>query len=146
MFENNSRYHLKKFQALPFNFNVTVLPENMENLGDLIRRRMNDVGISSKSELARRLGKSAAYVGDLINNTAKTKSGTYLPSPEVVGKLSEVLDVSESEILNAVGYMSSNESAAVPKPILEALAREGTLSPNDEILIAEFIARLKQTQ
>lgn len=114
-----------------------------EKLGDLIQRRMKEVGIKNKSELARRLGKSAAYVGDLINDTAKTKSGTYTPSQEVVTKLSEVLEISEAEILAALNYLSE-KPVAVPKPILQALAREGMLSERDELLIADFITRLKQ--
>lgn len=99
-----SRYYLKVFQAQTYDFSVKVIPKDMEKLGDLIRRRMGDVGIASKSELARRIGKSAAYVGDLINDTAKTKSGTYQPSPGVVSKLATVLEISELEILAAIGY------------------------------------------
>lgn len=40
----------------------------------------------------------------MANQTAPTKSGQYEPSPEVVAKLAKVLDVSEIEILKAIGY------------------------------------------
>lgn len=112
MLQNNSRQDLKNFQAQTYCFADKVKPQNMENLGDLIQRRMDAVGIASKSELARRIGKSSAYVGDLINSTAKTKSGTYLPSPEVVKKLSKVLNISDIEILESVGYVSSPKIAS----------------------------------
>jgi ribosome-binding protein aMBF1 (putative translation factor) len=108
MIKENSRYYLNKNQAQTYIFGAKVLPEMTETLGELIQRRMKDVGISSKSELARRIGKSEAYVGDLINDTGKTKSGSYKPSPEVVNKLSKTLEISEIEILNAIGYAPQN--------------------------------------
>lgn len=73
-----------------------------ETLGKLIQRRLNELKMS-KAELARRIGKSPAYVGDLANDTAKTKSGTYVPSAEVVDALAYHLQISREEILVTLG-------------------------------------------
>lgn len=110
MLKNNSRYYLTKNQALPFVFYNKVLPEMPEKLSDLIQRRMKDVGIPTKAELARQLGISSAYAGDLANGTGKTKDGSYMPSPELVAKLVKVLQVSENEILNAIGYATDSSN------------------------------------
>lgn len=77
-----------------------------ETLGELIKRRMKDLGIKNNSELGRMLKLSDAYIGDLVNDRGKTKSGTYKPRPATLAKLARVLRVSELEILNAVGYTS----------------------------------------
>ncbi|HRH45880.1 MAG TPA: helix-turn-helix transcriptional regulator, partial [Pyrinomonadaceae bacterium] len=122
MTKDFSRYYLKTNQARPYHFNVKVLPKMQETLGGLIQRRMKEVGISSKSELARLIGKSASYVGDLINNTGKTKSGTYKPSPEVVSALCFHLKVSENEILQAIGYKSSDNLQAEVEAFAQKLA------------------------
>ena len=144
MLQNNSRYHLRKNQAQPLANVSKVLPEMKETLGELIQRRMKDVGIPSKAELARRLGISSAYAGDLANDTGKTKEGTYMPSPELTSKLIEVLKVSENEVLSAIGYAEKTNGSSVPKPILEAIGSEGVLSDNDTVLVANFIKMLKQ--
>lgn len=75
-----------------------------ETLGSLIQRRLKELKMS-KAELARRIGKSPAYVGDLANDTAKTKSGTYVPSAEVVDALSFHLQISREEILVRLDYL-----------------------------------------
>lgn len=108
MFVKNSSYYLNKNQALALSYNVKLLPEMVEKLGDLIQRRMNEVGIKNKSELARLIGKSAAYAGDLINNTAKTKKGFYTPSKETIKALAKALQVDETEILTAMNYLPEN--------------------------------------
>ncbi|MBS1793613.1 MAG: helix-turn-helix domain-containing protein [Acidobacteria bacterium] len=81
-----------------------ILIDNVEqNLSELIQRRIKALNIS-KAELARRIGVSRSYIVNMANQTAPTKSGQYEPSPEVVAKLAKVLDVSEIEILKAIGY------------------------------------------
>lgn len=97
-----------------------VVPEYIymvETLGQLIQRRLTDLGMR-KSELARSLGVSATYVGDLANDTARTtKSGRYTPSPEMARKLARVLEVRLEEVLAAIGYLrprSATERASDP--------------------------------
>jgi transcriptional regulator with XRE-family HTH domain len=107
-----------------------------ETLGELITRRMRDLGIASKSELARLTGYSNAYIGDLINNTGKTKSGTYQPSPELVSKLAGVLKITEIEILATIGY-SSDGALVLPEEI-KVMDFDG-FDKEDLKDIAEFI-------
>lgn len=76
-----------------------------ETISELIQRRLTELDIK-KSELAKKAGVSRAYIGDLANGTAKTKSGHYRPKPEIVTSLAKALEVSETEILNAIGYAS----------------------------------------
>lgn len=73
-------------------------------LGDLIRDRMKALGIETNVALAEKLGVSGGYIGDLINNTGKSKRGYYIPSPEMVGKLSKHLLISQTKILQSIGY------------------------------------------
>lgn len=116
-----------------------------ENLSSLIQRRIKELN-TSKAEVARKTGLSRTYITDLANGTGNTQSGQYNLSPETVGKLSKALEISEAEILSAMNYLTSKETVDIPKPIIEALAREGTLSEADEQLIADFITRLKKPQ
>lgn len=83
-----------------------------ETLGELITRRLNELNMS-KAELARRIGKSPAYVGDMANDTAKTKSGKYYPSPEVIDALAYHLQISQEELLVTIDYLpqTSNDLA-----------------------------------
>ena len=115
MIKENSRLYLNKFQAQPCVLFDKVLPEMTETLGELITRRMKDLGIRNNSELARLIKRSDAYVGDLVNDRAKTKSGTYKPRPDTLANLSKHLQVSEIEILTAIGY-APKESAVPKKP------------------------------
>lgn len=81
--------------------------EDMESLSELFRRRINELGISN-SELARRAKKSRSYVGNIINETAPTKSGKYELSPESVKGFAKALEVDEVEILTAIGYATES--------------------------------------
>lgn len=82
-----------------------VLLNKMDNelLSELVSRRLSELRMS-KSELARRLGLSRAYITDLANGTANTQSGQYSPSPEVIEGLAKHLQIDQSEILKAMGY------------------------------------------
>jgi transcriptional regulator with XRE-family HTH domain len=79
---------------------------DQETLGQLIRRRMDDLRIHSVAELARRLGYSRSYVTHLANDTSPSKRGKYVPEPDVLRKLANVLSVPESDILRTVDYLS----------------------------------------
>lgn len=85
-----------------------------ETLGQLIRRRMDDLRIYSVAELARRLDKSRSYVTHLANDTSPTKRGKYVPEPDVLRLLASILAVPESDVLRAVDYLSpaSNKNPA----------------------------------
>ncbi len=81
----------------------------MESLSELLQRRMTELDLN-KSKLAEMVGVSRAYIGDLANGTAKTKSGIYRPKPEIIAGLAKALKVSESEILNSLGHNIKNTS------------------------------------
>lgn len=77
-----------------------------ETLGQLIRRRMDDLRIHSVAELARRLGYSRSYVTHLANDTSPTKRGKYVPEPEALRRIASALSVPEADVLRAVDYLS----------------------------------------
>jgi transcriptional regulator with XRE-family HTH domain len=140
MFVENARYNLIQNQAQTYGCFGKVLPDMPETLGELIQRRMKDLQIPSKAELARRLGISPAYAGDLANDTGKTKDGSYKPSPELVSKLSRELKVSEIEILNSIGYVSG-ENASDSIELLEGVrvtfqGKKFTKAEQEELLNA----------
>jgi transcriptional regulator with XRE-family HTH domain len=103
MLIQNSRYHLKSFQAQATVLTVKVIPEMPDSLGNIIRRRMKEVGIDTASELGRRIGVSSAYASDLINDSGKTRSGTYTPSFDVIRNLATVLKVPATQLLEPFG-------------------------------------------
>lgn len=104
MGSSSSRYYLIKNMASPERFPVKVIPQMANKLGDLIRERMKSLGIETNVALAEKVGVSSGYIGDLINNTGKSKRGHYIPSPELVSGLSKQLHISQIKILAAVGY------------------------------------------
>lgn len=85
-----------------------------ETLGQLIRRRMDDLRIHSVAELARRLGYSRSYVTHLANDTSPTKRGKYVPEPEALRRIAQALSVSESDILRTVDYLSPRSDSTDP--------------------------------
>jgi transcriptional regulator with XRE-family HTH domain len=115
MQQNNSRYYLNDFQAQPYPISDKVLPQMAETLGQLMKRRMIELQIGSNSELARLMGMSDAYIGDLINDTGKTKDGVYRPRPKTVKKLANALKVTELEIL-AAATNAPNAGTNLKKP------------------------------
>ena len=85
-----------------------------ETLGQLIRRRMDDLRIHSVAELARRLGYSRSYVTHLANDTSPTKRGKYVPEPEALRRIANALSVSESDVLRTVDYLSPLSTSTDP--------------------------------
>lgn len=85
-----------------------------ETLGQLIRRRMDDLRIHSVAELARRLGYSRSYVTHLANDTSPTKRGKYVPEPEALRRISTALSVPEADVLRAVDYLSPRSESNDP--------------------------------
>ena len=101
----------------------------MESLSELIQRRMKELNIK-KTQLADKVGVSRAYIGDLANGTAKTKSGIYRPKPEIISALSKALKVQESEILNSLGHNVDetpihNRKVTTPAELFELLDEMG---------------------
>jgi transcriptional regulator with XRE-family HTH domain len=115
-----SQVSLYNKEALTLQRDCKVILNMHETLGALIQRRLNELGMS-KAELAKRVGVSRAYVGDLANQTAKTQTGSYRPGPEVVEKLARHLDISTTEILAAMGYSSNGGSK--PQTVAEFVQR-----------------------
>lgn len=113
-----------------------------ENLSQLVQRRLKELG-ASKAEIARQTGLSRTYITDIANNTGNTQSGQYNLTPGTVGKLSKALVVSESEILEAMSYLTIPKND-IPKPILNALAREGKMFDDDVYLVAQMIETMKK--
>ena len=109
-----------------------------ETLGQLIQRRLTELKMS-KAELARRIGKSPAYVGDLANDTAKTKSGTYVPSAEVVDALAYHLQISREEILVVLDYLPQT-SDDLSKEFPALMSGYEKLSPQNRQIAKKQIA------
>ncbi len=84
------------------------------------------------------------YLNQLERGVTGKKGAEYQPDLEIVEALAIALKKPIDEARLAAGYAPKNQLPPVPKPIIEALAREGTLHPDDEILIADFITRLKR--
>jgi transcriptional regulator with XRE-family HTH domain len=109
-----------------------------ETLGQLIQRRLTELKMS-KAELARRIGKSPAYVGDMANDTAKTKSGTYVPSAEVVDALAYHLQISREEILVVLDYLPQT-SDDLSKEFPALMSGYEKLSPQNRQIAKKQIA------
>ncbi len=109
-----------------------------ETLGKLIQRRLTELKMS-KAELARRIGKSPAYVGDMANDTAKTKSGTYVPSAEVVDALAYHLQISREEILVVLDYLPQT-SDDLSKEFPALMSGYEKLSPGNRKIAKKQIA------
>jgi transcriptional regulator with XRE-family HTH domain len=103
-----------------------------ETLSQLMRRRAAELGLSN-AEIARRAGLSRSYIGNIINETAPTKSGQYNLSPEVVDKLSKVLEVPQTDILESIDYLSdhSDRTYIDVSPDVRVSVLKKELSPED---------------
>jgi transcriptional regulator with XRE-family HTH domain len=95
-----------------------LLNNKMNSLAEIIQKRLTDLDIS-KSDLARKMGVSRSYVVNMANETGNTRSGQYRPLPEVTAQMAKHLQISQDEILQAVGYelsgiiLSETEKAAL---------------------------------
>lgn len=131
----------KKISHSGLDFCKLLANVKQENLTELVQRRLKELGLK-KSHLAEKTGLSRTYITDIANGTGNTQSGQYRPSPEVISSLSKHLQVSEIEILNAIGYSSESKQQSIPKPILEAIGKQGEISDRNANLIANFIDML----
>lgn len=85
-----------------------IVIDDMETLGELIHRRINELNIS-QAELARRVGVKRSYIGKLANENAATRTGKHMPAPAITRGLARALKVSEIEVLAAI-YFSDEDS------------------------------------
>lgn len=79
-----------------------------ESLSELVRRRARELGLSN-ADIAARAGLTRGYIGNIINETAPTKSGQYVPNPDTVHALSGALKVTQRDILRSVGYLTEDD-------------------------------------
>lgn len=84
--------------------------QEREDLSTLVQRRIRELGISN-AEVARRSKLSRSYIGNIVNKTAPTQSGQYNLSPDAVGRLATAIEVSETEILTSMKYLSGETFA-----------------------------------
>lgn len=99
------------------------------------------------TEMATAAKSNKATISRLMNNKAQTVTNKpSQPSRELVIKLAEIFSEDLDKALMLAGYAPSLsvEPPTVPPRILEALAREGTLHPDDEIMIAGIIEKMKK--
>lgn len=111
-----------------------------ERLSELIARRIRELDLSN-AELARRTGLTRGYIGNIVNETAPTRSGQYNLSQSTIAALARELKITETEILTSMGYLK-NESE-----IPERIAAIGfdELDEQDIREIADFI-KFKKSQ
>lgn len=94
-----------------------------EKLSELVGRRIRELGLKN-ADIARLSGLSRSYIGNIVNETAPTQSGQYNLSPKSVSALAKALQISEIEIVNAMGYVkSSSDDAEIVE--LETMYRKG---------------------
>lgn len=110
-----------------------------EKLSDLVSRRLRELDLK-KADLAKLTGLSRSYIGNMANGTAPTESGQYEPSPDAVEALAKYLQISEDEILNAIGY--ANNTPKIPQRI--AIAGFEGLDEQDIEEIAQIMEMKKQ--
>ena len=105
-----------------------------DNLSKLVSRRINELG-TTKAAIAKKAGLSRTYITDIANGTANTQSGQYRPKPEIVSALAKALELSESEILTAIGY--SMDDMIIPEEL--AVTGFDGLDKEDLKDIADYI-------
>lgn len=128
-------------------YSVSMSAYSPENFAEWLDDAFKKSSFKSLAELADKVGLSRATVSSYASARPQTVSNKpSRPKRENVIKIAEALNQEVNRALLITGHAPLSETKPIPKPIIEALAREGELDPNDEILIAEFITRLKQTQ
>lgn len=75
---------------------------DMRALGRFIRARREVLGLSQR-EFARRIGKEPSWISSLELG----RVGAYLPDPESLRRIADVLRVSTHELLAVVGYLDA---------------------------------------
>lgn len=142
----NLQQNIPNRQLAIYNFPMPLY--DADKFADWLTAGFENSKFKSFSALADAAGLSRSSVSALAG--AKKQPLTDKPSqpkPNTVITLAKALGEDVDRALAIAGYAGLGEKQdEIPKPIFEALAREGKLSPNDEILIADFITRLKQNQ
>jgi transcriptional regulator with XRE-family HTH domain len=109
-----------------------LLVDVKETLSQLIRRRAKELKLTN-AELARRAGLSRSYIGNIINQTAPTKSGQYVLSPDAVDRLAKALEINQTDILETMDYLSdlSERTYIDVSPDVRISVLKKELSPDD---------------
>lgn len=115
---------------------MCILVDNVkETLSQLVQRRLKELN-TSKAAVARKVGVSRSYIGNIANETAPTQSGQYNLSPDTVSGLAKALEINESEILEAMNYL----------PETKAKKKIATAADFAEFLQANNIHNFKLTE
>lgn len=97
------------------------------------------------TELAEAVKSNKATISRLMNGASQTLTDKpSQPKPDLVIRLAEVFGADVNQILVLAGHAPQNGTQEIPEAVRKAFAREGKLTPNDEILIANFIEMLKK--
>jgi len=130
---------------------INVMPtlsteEHRKIFGAWLKNQRVYAGLTQK-ELAEGAEITEMTIGRIEKGESGTKRDTAISIVDAINRKSKTgHKVIVAEALERLfGQWKAPSSNSVPKPILEALAREGTLSANDERLIAGFITRLKES-
>lgn len=106
----------------------------MDTLGSLIRKYRRNKNLTLV-ELGRKVSLTHGYLSNVENNNRK-------PSPEVLNKLADVLNVPPGEFMNAAGY--TNERTRLEELTLKYHELQRALLPNTEYGIYKIENRLRE--
>ena len=113
------------------------VPNETLSFGRYFKQTRENKGIS-QTFVAKKAGITVTQLSRIENDQSGTKRETAL-------QLTEAASFSEQETQEALrfaGYIAHGAETSLPKPILEAIGKNGNLTENDNILIANFIDML----
>jgi transcriptional regulator with XRE-family HTH domain len=91
---------------------------NTMTFGNWLRNQINNANLSN-AELARRVGVSATYIGNLVRDfSPNTKKGRGRPSEDVVEQIAKALGADINEARRAAGY-AADIPPTPPRNVLE---------------------------
>ena len=113
-------------------------------LGEEIHRQRLAKGISSKRKLAQITGLSAQHVGQIENAYVNPKRGFFVPSDEVLEKLSIALDVPLSRLHTLLGRFPDLPFPALNDPEAMEVAEAYSRLPHYCRVIVQDALRIAQ--
>lgn len=130
--------------------NKAIVHQNIHTLfvymtfGELLRRRIKELDISN-AEVARRTSLSPTYIGNLVrDHSPNTKKGKGRPSEDAVEVIAKAVEIPLAEARIAAGYAPVDAKPVPYKKTLDALARSGTLSDEDDEFLAGIIEQIEK--
>ena len=107
-------------KALVYDENVKLFVDSVPmTFGEWLRFRLQDARLSN-AELARKVGVSATYIGNLVRDfSPNTKSGKGRPAEPVVERIACVLNADVDDALVAAGYAPKNRPLKPPTNFAE---------------------------